>query len=163
MATEPGETLHVAVAGPPLHESVTVPVNPWVGVTVAVNVAGRPIGIVAEPGVTVSARSFTVSVDAVVVAEQHAFVNTARYRFPVCVATAVNESGLVVAPRMSGNVAPASVLRCHWTVGVGSPFAAALKLAVLPALTLWLFGLVVIEGAVWTVSVAAVVIAVPPE
>jgi hypothetical protein len=31
------------------------------------------------------------------------------------------------------NVAPLSVLTCHWTVGAGFPLAAAVKLTLLPA------------------------------
>jgi hypothetical protein len=61
------------------------------------------------------------------------------------------------------NVTPPSVLTCHCTVGVGEPVAAAVKVAVWPALTVWFAGSVVIVGGVgeFTVSVAAVVVAVP--
>ena len=50
---------------------------------------------------------------------------------------------------------------CHCTVGVGLPLAAAVKVAVCPAVTVWLTGLVVTTGTVLTVSVAAVLVAVP--
>jgi len=43
---------------------------------------------------------------------------------------------------------PPLVLTCHWTVGVGLPVAAAVKLAVEPELTVWLEGLCVIAGAI---------------
>ena len=65
---------------------------------------------------------------------------------------------------MSLKVAPPSVLTCHCTVGVGLPLAAAVKVAVWPAVTVWLVGWVVTEGANWavvTVRVAALVVAVP--
>jgi hypothetical protein len=42
---------------------------------------------------------------------------------------------------------PLPVLCCHWTVGVGVPLAAALKVAVCPALTTWLDGFNVTAGA----------------
>src|SRR5882672_7279422 len=62
------------------------------------------------------------------------------------------------------NVTP-SVLTCHCTVGVGEPVAAAVKVAVWPAVTVWFVGWVVIVGSVgeFTVSVAALVVAVPAE
>src|SRR5579871_2272112 len=59
------------------------------------------------------------------------------------------------------NVAPPLVLTCHCTVGVGLPLAAAVNVAVDPALTLWLVGFVVTVGAKFTVIVAAVVVADP--
>src|SRR5258706_229543 len=59
------------------------------------------------------------------------------------------------------NVAPPLVLCCHWTVGVGLPLAAATNVAVDPAETEILVGLVVTLGAKFTVMVAAVVVAEP--
>src|SRR5215813_6829240 len=59
------------------------------------------------------------------------------------------------------NVAPPSVLICHCTVGVGLPFAAAVNVAPFGAHTSWFVGFVVTVGAVFTVSVAAVVVALP--
>jgi hypothetical protein len=38
------------------------------------------------------------------------------------------------------------VLTCHCTVGVGEPVAAAVKVAVWPAVTVWFAGCVVIIG-----------------
>ena len=70
----------------------------------------------------------------------------------------LNGQVVLVAPAMSLNVEPPSVLTCHCTVGVGLPLAAAVKVAVWPAVTVWLTGWVVIDGADWaafTVSVAA--------
>ena len=69
-----------------------------------------------------------------------------------------------VAPGRMLKDAPLFVLTCHCTVGVGEPVAAAVKVAVWPAVTVWFVGWVVIVGSVgelFTVSVAAVVVAVP--
>src|SRR5439155_1570396 len=60
-------------------------------------------------------------------------------------------------------VAPPFVLICHCTVGVGLPLAAAVNVAVDPAATDWFAGFVVTDGAKFTVIVAAVVVAEPPE
>ena len=65
-----------------------------------------------------------------------------------------------VAPEMLLQVLP-SGLDCHWTVGVGEPLAAALKLAVCPAVTVWLAGWLVTTGGVLTVKVAALLVAKP--
>ena len=61
--------------------------------------------------------------------------------------------------------APLLLLTCHCTVGAGVPEAAAVKLTDVPALTVWLLGLVVTTGGaeVTTVNVAAVVVAVLAE
>ena len=77
----------------------------------------------------------TVRVAAEVVALPNVFVNTARYWFPFCTAVAVNDNVVDVAPATLANVKPPSVLTCHCTVGAGVPVAAAVKLAVLPELT----------------------------
>src|SRR5882672_2409884 len=108
---------------------------------------------------------FTVSVAAVVVAVPAEFANTARYWFPFCDKAVVKLRVVEVAPETLLNVTPASVLTCHCTVGVGEPVAAAVKIAVWPADTVWFAGCVVIAGGVgeFTVSVAAVVVAVPAE
>ena len=68
---------------------------------------------------------------------------------------------MLVAPLMLLQVEPPSMLTCHCTVGVGLPVAAAVKVAVCPALTVTLAGLVVTVGAYCTVSVAAAVVAEP--
>ena len=44
-------------------------------------------------------------------------------------------------------VVPPSVLTFHCTVGAGLPLAAAVKVTVLPASTVWLVGFVVTVGA----------------
>jgi hypothetical protein len=49
---------------------------------------------------------------------------------------------------------------CHWTVGVGVPEAAAVKVAVWPCLTVWDVGSVVTVGGEFTVNVAGLVTAV---
>jgi hypothetical protein len=83
-----------------------------------------------------------------VVAVPAEFVNTARYWFPLCDKLAVKLSVVEVAPEPETllNVAPPSVLTCHCTVGVGEPVTAAVKVAVWPAVTVWLAGWVVIVG-----------------
>ena len=80
---------------------------------------------------------------------------------PFCPAKAVKLRVVEVAPATFWNVAPPSVLCCHWTVGVGLPLAAAANDAFEPADTLWLVGFVVTLGAKFTVIVAAVVVADP--
>jgi len=77
----------------------------------------------------------TVSVAPVVVAVPAEFVNTAWYWFPFCDKAVVKLNVVEVAPEMLLNVAPLSVLTCHCTVGVGEPVAAAVKVAVWPAVT----------------------------
>ena len=64
---------------------------------------------------------------------------------------------------MFTNVAPPLVESCHCTVGVGFPLAAAVKLTFDPAVIDWFCGFVVTVGGKFTVSVAAVVVADPPE
>lgn len=108
----------------------------------------------------------TVSVAAVVLTVPRLFVNTARYWFPFCEALVVKVRVVEVAPDRLLNVAPPSMLTCHCTVGVGVPLAAAVKLTLAPAVTVWLVGLVVTTGgagAELTVKVAAVVVALPTE
>ena len=107
----------------------------------------------------------TVRVAALVVAVPTLLVNTAWYSSPFwAVVVLLRVRVVLVAPGMSLKVEPPSVLTCHCTVGVGLPLAAAVKVAVWPAVTVWLVGWAVIEGATWavvTVRVAAVVVAVP--
>src|SRR2546425_1909256 len=106
---------------------------------------------------------FTVSVAAVVVAVPAEFVNIARYRFPLCDKAVVKLSVVEVAPETLLNVMPPSVLTCHCTVGVGEPVAAAVKVAVWPAITVCLAGCVVIVGGVGQVTktLAAVAASAP--
>jgi hypothetical protein len=86
--------------------------------------------------VIVGGAGFTVRVAAVVVAVPLEFVNTARYWFPLCANAAAKLRVVEVPPEETLlNVAPPSVLTCHCTVGVGEPVAAAVKLAVWPAVT----------------------------
>jgi hypothetical protein len=94
--------------------------------------------MVAAPGVklVIAGGGTTPSVAAVVVALPTVFVNTARYLFPFCAAvTAVKARVAEVAPPRLLKVTPLSVLTCHCTVGAGLPLAAAVKLALLPAVT----------------------------
>src|SRR5258708_8641167 len=92
--------------------------------------------------------AFTVSVAAVLVAVPAVFANTARYWFPFCGKAVVKLRVVEVAPETLLNVAPPPVLTCHCTVGVGEPVAAAVKVAVWPAITIWLAGWFVIVGGV---------------
>jgi hypothetical protein len=110
--------------------------------------------------VVIAGEVFTVRVAAVVVSVPQVAVKTARYWLPFCPAAAVKVSVVDMAPGTSPNVAPPLVLTCHCTVGVGIPLAAAVKETLLPAHTVWSEGFVVIAGATFTVSVAAVVMAV---
>ena len=104
---------------------------------------------------------------AVVVALPAELVNTARKRRPLSGAAAVKLYVVDVADGMLLKFAPPSVLTCHCAVGVGSPLAKAVKDACCPAETVRLDGFCVMEGATgppgFTVSVAAVVVAVPAE
>ena len=68
---------------------------------------------------------------------------------------------VLVAPTMSDQFAPPSVLTCHFTVGVGLPEAAAVNDAVTPSATVASDGCVVTDGGASTVSVAAADVAVP--
>ena len=106
-------------------------------VAVAVKVAVCPAVTVWFVGCVLIAGgvAFTVSVAAAVVAAPAEFVNTARYRFPFCDKAVVKLRVVEVAPETLLNVTPASVLTCHCTVGVGEPVAAAVKVAVWPAVT----------------------------
>jgi hypothetical protein len=141
-------TCHCTVgAGVPLAAAVNVAV--WVAKTV--RFAG--LAVTAGPTLTVRVAALEVAVPA-------AFVNTARNWFPVWFAAAVKLRVVEVAPPMLLKVPPPSVLNCHWTVGAGKPFAAAVNVAVFPAHTVWGVGWAVTAGDTFTVRVAAVVVAV---
>ena len=58
---------------------------------------------------------------------------------------------------------PPPTLTCHFTVGAGLPLAAAVKLACCPIVIVWSPGLVPTDGAVLTVRVAALVVALLAE
>src|SRR5258708_981923 len=104
----------------------------------------------------------TVSVAALVVTLPTLLVNTASYLLPfIAAVTLLSASVADVAPLMSGKEPPPLVLTFDWTVGVGLPLAAAVKLALAPALAVWLLGCVMTTGAVLTVSVAALVVTLP--
>src|SRR5437660_524409 len=89
----------------------------------------------------------TVSVAALLVAEPAELVKTARYWKPLNEDDAVNDSVALVAPLMSLKLVPPSLLTCHCTAGAGVPLAAAVNVAVWPAVTVWFAGCAVIEGA----------------
>ena len=52
---------------------------------------------------------------------------------------------------------PKPSFTCHCTVGVGLPVAAAVKVADWPLFTVWLVGCELMDGAKFTVTVAALV------
>src|SRR5262245_56371360 len=87
----------------------------------------------------------TVSVAAVVVTVPQGFVNSARYWLLVCEGGGVTVRVVLVAPGILVQVGPQSVLTCHWTVGVGFPVAAAVRV-MLPLVTVWVTGLRVTTG-----------------
>ena len=66
-----------------------------------------------------------------------------------------------VAPDMLLYVVPPSVLTCHCTVGAGEPLAAAVNVTVAPEQNVPLDGFVLTIGVPFTVSAAAVVVALP--
>ncbi len=111
--------------------------------------------------VITGAVGLTVKVAGLDVADPATLVKTARYCLPLSVAWAVKLYVVEVAPGISDQELPPFALTCHCTVGLGFPLAAALKLAVCPALTVWLLGWLVITGAMLTVSVAALLVADP--
>ena len=67
-----------------------------------------------------------------------------------------------MAPAILLKVWPPSVLTIHCTVAAGLPLAAAVKVAVPPALTVCAVGLVVTVGAKSTVNIAELLVAEPP-
>ena len=87
---------------------------------------------------------------AVVVAVPTVLVKTARYRLPDSAAVAAKLRAVEVAPERLPYEVPPLVLTCHCTPGVGVPLAAAVKLAELPAVTVWLLGFWVTLGAAST-------------
>ncbi len=77
----------------------------------------------------------TVNVAALLVADPAGLVKTARYCLPLSVAWAVKLYVVEVAPGISDQELPPFVLTCHCALGVGEPLAAALNVAVWPAVT----------------------------
>lgn len=63
----------------------------------------------------------------------------------------------LVAPAMLEKLAPPSVDRCHWTVGLGKPEAADVNDAVSPGCRVWLDGSVKTAGGACTVTVSVCV------
>jgi hypothetical protein len=80
---------------------------------------------------------------------------------PDCAVDAVNDSVPEVAPGTGLKDDPELVLTIHCTVGEGSPFAAAVNVAVLVFPTELFIGLSVIDGIEVTLNNAAVVVAFP--
>ena len=114
-------------------------------VAAAVKVAVAPASTDTFVGfVVIEGSVFTVSVAAVVVAVPCVFVKTASYVFPVCAAVVVKLKVVEVAPATAVNPLPEFTIHC--TVGVGVPLAAAVNVAVPPAVTVRFVGLVVTTG-----------------
>src|SRR5438309_1331127 len=105
--------------------------------------------------------SVTVMMAAVVVALPPVFVNTASYSLPFISKVAAKVSVVEEAPVSVEKLAPPLLLTCHCTVGAGFPLAVAVKVTELPAVTVWLFGWIVMAGVVFTMRVTAVVVALP--
>ena len=124
-------------------------------------VIGEVLGLVIETETMTGA--VTVKTAVVVVAASAEFVNTAWYKFPVSAKEAVKLNGADVAPTIPLNDAPPFVLTNHCTAGAGCPLAAAVNVAMSPAITDSFVGFVVIIGATETVSVAVVVVALLTE
>ena len=96
----------------------------------------------------------TFSVAAFVVAVPGPLVKIARYLLPLSPLTVAGVVYVVVvAPVTVVQVVPPSVDTCHWTVGEGVPDAPAVKVAVLPRITVWVAGCVVTTGLMPTVTV----------
>ena len=66
-----------------------------------------------------------------------------------------------MAPPISNQVVPPSLLFCHCTKGAGAPLAAALKVATAATVTPTLAGCTVTSGGAPTVSVAPLLVAEP--
>jgi len=144
-----------------------VPAAPLVMAAAKLIIPPVPIVNVLVPGLVIATETFdapvTVNNAGVVVELDTEFVKTASYKFPVCANDVVKLRVVEVAPLIALNDAPPFVLTNHCTVGAGFPVAAAVKVAVSVAPTVRFTGLRVIVGAKSTVSVAAVVVPVPPE
>src|SRR5207244_2286903 len=97
---------------------------------------------------------FTVKLAAEVAALLQPLLNTARYCWPLSPAAGLRVRVGLVAPARLLKLLPPSVLTCHCTVGAGVPLAAAVKVALLPAHTVWPVGWVVMPGAALTVRPA---------
>ena len=105
---------------------------------------------------------WTVSVAAWLVAWPATLLNTARYSSPFSESfTFAIVIWSVVASATGLQVLPPSVEISHCTVGVGNPDAVASKVALWPSSTVALTGCLVTTGALWTVSVAASLVALP--
>ena len=123
----------------------------------AVKVAVAPADTIWFDGLVVTAgAAVTVSVAALVVEEPWLLVKTARNCQPFCDATVLKVRVVLVAPAMFAKVAPPLLESCHWTVGVGLPVAAAVKLTLWPAVTVWSVGFVVTVGADWAHTVPGI-------
>jgi hypothetical protein len=126
---------------------VGIPVPGGTGDTVAASSTGwfSSDGFADEVSAVLVASSGTVSVAAFEVEVPTELVKTARYWLALCPAAAVKLSVVDVAPAMSANAPPTPAI-CHRTVGVGSPVAAAVNVAVWPAFTVWFVGCWVTVG-----------------
>src|SRR4029077_12003124 len=104
----------------------------------------------------------TVSVAASLVASPAAFLNVARYWWPLSVVFAPTiVSWLDVPPATAVQVLPPLAEVSHLTVGAGKPEALASKTAFWPSSTVMLSGCLITAGILCTVSVAALLVASP--
>jgi hypothetical protein len=138
---------HPAMVGVAVAITVVLNVRPvnrnCTCVVPAVALASRtslPDTTVPAAGSTTDVFGATLSVAAFVVAEPIGLVNCARNSQPFMERIGVPLRVSDVAPVMLIHVVPWSPDTCHWTVGVVSVLAAAVKVAVCPTLTVWLAG-----------------------
>ena len=145
---------------PPLVLICHCTVGAGVPVPAAVNVTVAPLVTVWLVGLPViTGADNTVRVAAELLVEPAVVENTARYWLPLYVLVV---SGVVyvvlVAPPISLQLEPPSVLSCHFTVGAGDAVAAAENVAVAPAFTVVLAGCVVTTGTVDTTWLTALLV-----
>ena len=99
-----------------------------VAMLLTVKSGNRPVGVGVGTPETVKVTGFVVTLP-------DEFVNTARYLLPFWDDCAVKLYVVEVAPTISVQVSPPSVLTCHWTVGGGLPVAVTVNETVWPAPT----------------------------
>jgi hypothetical protein len=139
---------------PPFRLTIHCTVGAGWPVAAAVKVARFPTPTDIFAGFAViTGVELTVSVAAVDVLLLTEFVNTASYALPFCEAVVVMLKVVEVAPATAAKLAPPFVLNSHCTVGAGVPMAAAVKVAIAPAITVVLPGCAVIVGAVLVLTV----------
>ena len=104
-----------------------------------------PLVAVADKLLERTGIGFTVNIAAVELTVPELLLHTARYRLLLSAVVTANVNVALVAPVIFVHVVPVG-LDCHWTVGVGAPVAAEVKLAFVPAHIAWDAGCVVTAG-----------------